>query len=95
MQALPSYNAGIMKKKVQYTVRSVPEDVDKVLREKAVREGCSLNTYLIDTLKSGAGLSNNPPSFHDLDHLSGKLVSDPECEKALEEFDKIDEEMWK
>jgi hypothetical protein len=85
----------MMKKKVQYTVRAVPEEVDKALRDKAVREGCSLNTYLVDTLKNGAGLTDTPPSFHDLDHLAGKWISDPECDKALKEFDKIDEDMWK
>ena len=90
-----SYYAFMMKKKVQYTVRSVPEDVDKALREKAVREGCSLNTYIVDTLKNGTGLSDTPPSFHDLDQLSGKWIKDKECDKALGEFDKIDEEMWK
>lgn len=95
MPALISYNACIMKRKVQYTVRSVPEDVDKELRAKAVREGCSLNTYIVDTLKNGAGLSDTPPSFHDLDHLAGKWIKDPECEKALTEFDRIDEDMWK
>lgn len=94
MQAVTSYNAGIMKKKMQYTVRSVPEDVDKALRERAVREGCSLNTYIVDTLRNGAGLSDTLPSFHDLDHLSGKWIKDDECDRALEEFDKIDKDMW-
>lgn len=82
-------------RKVQYTVRSVPADIDRALREKAVREGCSLNTYIVNTLRAGTGLSDAPPSFHDLDYLSGTWVHDEECNKALAEFDKIDEDMWK
>ena len=95
MHTAHSYYACIVKKKVQYTVRSVPEDVDRALREKAVREGCSLNSYIVDTLRSGAGLSDTPPSFHDLDHLSDKWIEDEECDRALAEFDRIDEDMWK
>ena len=84
-----------MKKKVQYTIRSAPENVDKALREKAVREGCSLNTYIVNTLRSSTGLSDTPPCFHDLDHLSGKWIKDKECDNALEAFDRIDADIWK
>lgn len=76
-------------------MRSIPEDVDKALREKSVREGCSLNNYVIDTLRNGVGLSDSPPVFHDLDYLSGSWIKDDDCEKALDEFNRIDEGIWK
>ncbi|OGV62607.1 MAG: hypothetical protein A2283_13545 [Lentisphaerae bacterium RIFOXYA12_FULL_48_11] len=82
------------KSDIQYTIRAVPEDVDDALRKNSVREGCSLNNYVIDTLRKGAGLSDTQ-LFHDLDFLSGKWIKDEVCENALEEFNRIDEGMWK
>jgi hypothetical protein len=87
-----------MKKKkditIQYTVRAVPLNVDEALRKNCVREGCSLNNYVVETLKKGAGLSDTPVVFHDLDFMAGTWVKDPVCEEALEEFNRIDEGMW-
>lgn len=80
---------------IQYTIRAVPEDVDEALRKNSVREGCSLNNYVVDALRKGAGLSDTPCLFHDLDFLAGTWVKDEVCEKALEEFDRIDEDIWK
>ena len=83
------------KNNIQYTIRAVPEDVDNTLRKNSVREGCSLNNYVIDTLKKGTGMSDTPHLFHDLDSLSGTWVKDEACERTLEEFNHIDEDMWK
>ena len=99
MPAPPSYYACIMKEKkqhgIQYTIRAVPDEVDKALRSNCARENRSLNEYVVDTLKGGVGLSDSPHEFHDLDHLSGCWVRDEACDKALAEFDKVDEDMWK
>lgn len=99
MQALNRYYAGIMKKRketnIQYTVRDVPQNVDEALRKNCLREGCSLNNYVVDILKKGAGLSDKPLLFHDLDFMAGTWVKDQACEQALEEFNRIDEDMWK
>ena len=83
------------KRPVQYTIRAVPEDLDEAVRKHSVREGTSLNSYVVDALRRGVGLSDTPPRFHDLDHLSGSWVKDKACEKALKEFDRIDEDLWK
>ena len=83
------------KEKIQYTIRSVPKDVDEALRKDCIREGCSLNYAVVEALRKGAGVAGEPPIFHDLDFLSGTWVKDEACEKALEEFDRIDEELWR
>ena len=96
MQAVQCLSAGIMRKSnKQYTIRAIPEDLDDSLRRNSVREGCSLNNYVIETLKKGAGLTDAPPVFHDLDFLSGTWIKDDVCERALEEFNRIDEDIWK
>ncbi len=83
------------KKPIQYTIRSVPDEVDAELRKRCVREGESLNQYIISTLKGGVGLSGHSPKHHDLDVLIGTWVEDPECSDALKAFDQIDQDLWK
>ncbi|VGO20121.1 hypothetical protein [Pontiella sulfatireligans] len=81
------------KESIQYTIRSIPSEVNEAVREYAVREGCSLNQAVIETLKKGSGTSDQ--KHHDLDFMAGSWVSDPSCEAALEEFNRIDEDLWK
>lgn len=80
---------------IQYTIRSIPPEVNEAVRAYSVREGCSLNQAVLDALRKGSGASNEPLIHHDLDFMAGTWIKDAMCEKALEEFDRIDEEMWK
>ncbi len=98
MQALYAYHAGIMKtKSLQYTIRNVPDRTDRRLREAAVEYGTSLNSVTLQALNQGLGLSDESVMHlhHDLDDLIGSWVPDSECDKALEEMDRIDPELWK
>ncbi len=69
--------------------------MDEKLREIALREGKSLNAEVLDVLRKGLGLGQEKVRYDDLDDLAGKWVGDPECEKVLDEMDRIDEELWK
>lgn len=83
-------------KQVQYTIRNVPPEVDRVLREQARRAGKSLNAMVRETLKRGAGLGDQPLTHSAFDDLAGKWVPDPGCEEALDAMrELIDEELWK
>lgn len=82
-------------KRIQYTIRDVPPEVDGGLRSLAVREGSSLNETLIRNLSRGLGLAEVPVRFNDLDDLAGTWVEDPEFDKAVEEMHRIDEGLWK
>lgn len=86
-----------MKKKatIQYTIRQVPEEVDAKLRELAVKEECSLNYMVLDTLARAAGASEKPLAFHDLDSLAGSWVDDKAFDRAMEAFEQVDEGLWK
>ena len=79
----------------QYTIRSIPQAVDRTLRARAAQTHQSLNTIVLAALQRGLGLTEDPPEFHDLDDLSGTWVSDPEFDRAMEVFESIDEELWK
>ena len=80
--------------KRQYTIRDVPASVDAALRRKARAEGMSLNAVALEVLEKGLGLEAEPV-FEDLDHLAGSWQEDPAFDRAVAEFEKIDEEMWK
>jgi hypothetical protein len=90
--ALQAYNAYMS---TQYTIRGIPSRLDKKIREIASNEGKSLNETVLEILKSGAGLSENSIKYTDLNYLAGSWVSDPEFDKAIEEMDRIDPELWK
>jgi hypothetical protein len=94
MHAWYSYSACSMKKSIQYTIRSIPERTDRLLRETAAVEGASLNRVALDALAKGLGAGGEAAENHDLDDLAGSWVADPECDRVLEEFGRIDPELW-
>src|SRR6185436_4502330 len=81
---------------VQYTVRNVPRRVDAALRRKAAEEGKSLNEVLRQAVIREAGLAGDERrTYHDLDHLAGTWVEDPDFDAAIAAQDVIDESLWK
>ena len=93
MPAISTYNAGM--KTMQYTIRQVPEQVDRLVRLQAKKERKSLNAVLLEIIKRGIGLKDGPMEYHDLDELAGSWVFDPEFDAAMKTFASIDEELWK
>jgi hypothetical protein len=92
VHASQAYNAYM---NTQYTIRGISSRLDKKIREIASKEGKSLNETVLGILESGAGLSENPIKYKDLDYLAGSWVHDPGFDKAIEEMDRIDPELWK
>ena len=79
----------------QFTVRNVPAHVARALRDKAKSSGKSINSTLVDALSRQAGDEDSEePIFHDLDHLAGKWVEDPDFDEAIADQDRIDESLW-
>jgi hypothetical protein len=93
MPALILYIAGMKTK--QYTIRNVPEPVDRLVRQQAKKTHKSLNAVLLAALERGVGVANEPVEYHDLDELAGSWVADPDFDAAMEAFESIDEELWK
>ena len=83
------------KQSVQYTIRSIPERINRHLRKKAKAEHKSLNQVVIECITRGLGLSGEKVYYHDLDDLAGTWQTDPEFDKVMEEMDRIDPELWK
>jgi len=78
---------------VQYTIRGVPRDVDKVLRRKAKQRGVSLNRLLVEEI-SAAGGGGKPQRLRSLGDLGGVWQDDPEFERILSEQRRIDNSLW-
>ena len=77
---------------VQYTVRSVPEHVDKALRRKAHKERKSLNEVLRSALIREAEGTDLPERVYtDLDALAGSWVDVPGFDEAIQAQDRVDE----
>lgn len=79
----------------QYTIRHVPEHVDRKLREVSAQYGTSMNQTTLEALSRGLGVTQQPAEHHDLDDLIGTWVKDPAFDKAVKSIRRIDPGMWK
>lgn len=95
MQAITEYTACMKKRRAQYTIRDVPQRVDMVLRESAVKDRKSLNEAAIEAMTRGLGIAGEEVRHHDLDDLAGTWVDDPAFDQAIRDMDRIDPELWK
>ena len=79
----------------QYTVRKVPDEVDRVLRETAKAQHKSLNQVAIEALQSAAGVAEDEPvKRRDLTDVVGTWAADPLIDAALEDQRRVDPESW-
>ncbi len=83
-------------KTLQYTVRNIPEHVDRALRRKAGEGGKSLNEVLRDALIREAGVVEpSTPRYTDLDALAGTWIDDPGFDETIRAQDQVDESLWR
>ncbi len=80
---------------MQYTLRNIPEALDQTLRERARSEGKSLNQVAIEALAEGVGLGPGSVRHRELTDIAGTWRDDPEFDRAIEDQDRIDPELWK
>jgi plasmid stability protein len=81
-------------KTVQYTIRGVPDFVDRALRARARKEKKSLNQVALEAIQQALDMDKSKVHT-DLDALIGTWVEDPEFDKIMAEQDQIDEESWR
>jgi plasmid stability protein len=78
----------------QYTVRNVPDGLDRALREWARRRKISLNSAIVDALKRGVGMEEEQEKS-DLDDLIGTWQEDTEFDQGLADQDTIEPDLWR
>ena len=79
---------------VQYTVRNVPREVDRIIRRKAKKAGCSLNEALLEAIRNSAGINAEAQPKRDLSWIAGSWQEDAAFDAILADMRKIDSEMW-
>ena len=79
----------------QYTIRAVPTAIDRALRRRARQDAKSLNTVAIEALARGLEIDARPVEHSDLDPLVGSWQEDPAFDRAVADFERVDEEAWK
>lgn len=79
---------------MQYTIRNVPDVLDKALRRSARERGKSLNEVTVEALARGAGIAEQSLPQRDLRDIAGTWRQDAAFSDALEAQDSIDEELW-
>ena len=93
---MPAYRAYIAcTMSIQHTIRSVPPAVDRALRRRARLTEKSLNAVLIETLARGLELDAKPQEHTDLDALIGTWQEDPAFDRAIADFETVDQEAWR
>src|SRR5438046_1241477 len=95
MPALLDYCVGMKSRRVQYTIRGIPSEVDQALKRKARRAQKSVNELAVAALRREAGVGEEPRRHHDLDALAGTWENDPLAEEALAAQRKVDLELWR
>jgi len=83
-------------RKIQYTIRGVPDHVDNLLRQKARSSGKSLNETALAALLGNCGESDLSTRYHDLDDLCGSWVENAKgFDEAMLDLRRTDPEIWK
>jgi hypothetical protein len=77
---------------VQYTIRGVPSEVDRVLRKKAAQLKISLNQVVIEELTRATIGRTRKADFSD---LVGKWTPDPAFDEIIAAQRQIDWDKWK
>ena len=77
---------------VQYTIRSVPVEVDEALRRKAARRKISLNQIVVEELTAAAIGVQRHADFSD---LVGCWTFDPAFDEIMAAQRRIDWDKWK
>lgn len=81
------------------TVRNLPPEVAKAVKEKARKEKLSLNKAVVRLLEEATGVEKRKQKvvYHDLDRFFGTWTKEEAdaFDEAMREHRQIDPEMWK
>lgn len=80
---------------MQYTIRNIPDFLDAALRRSARERGKSLNEVAIEALTRGAGLGEVRYRQRNVSDIAGSWREDPAFDRAHEEQDTVDPELWR
>jgi plasmid stability protein len=81
------------------TLRGIDEKTAEALKERAQKEGTSVNAVPLRLIRESLGLDKRRRNvvYDDLDHLAGTWSQEEvaEFERNTAVFEKVDEDIWK
>jgi hypothetical protein len=77
---------------IQYTVRGVPNEVDRALRRRAAQRKMSLNQIIVEELTAGTTGARKRADFRD---VAGQWTPDAAFDEIIATQRQIDPEKWK
>lgn len=77
---------------IQYTVRGIPQEVDRALRRKAAQRKLSLNQVIVEELTAGTIGARKRADFRD---VAGQWTPDPAFDEIIATQRQIDPDKWK
>jgi len=81
------------------TLRGIDEKTSEALKERAQKEGTSVNAVTLRLIRESLGIDKRKRNviYRDLDHLAGTWSQEvvAEFERNTAVFEKVDEEIWK
>ena len=78
-----------------YTL-DIPDELGRVIKERAAAEHKNLDAVILDALARGLGVElRKPTKKRDLSDIAGSWLIDPETEAVFEEQRRIDPDLWK
>lgn len=88
------YDAGVKRqaREIQYTVRGIPQEVDRALRRKAAQRRLSLNQIIVEELTAGTMGIRKRADFHD---VVGHWTPDSAFDEIMATQRQIDPDKWK
>lgn len=79
---------------MQYTIRNVPPDLDRALKQRAKRLGKSVNEIALEALAHAVGVSIRRRSLRSMPGAWSRREAE-QFDVFLEEHRAIDVELWK
>lgn len=80
---------------MQYTLRNIPNQYDRLIRQRAKQEGKSLNAVAVEALGRGLGIAGEVVQHTDLDWFLGRGKLEQAVLDAIQEQDVIHPDDWK
>lgn len=62
---------------------------------RRIGRGVSLNEAAVEAIRRGLGVVENEVVYDDLDDLAGTWQQDDEFDRAIEEQDRVDNDIWR
>jgi hypothetical protein len=79
---------------IQYTIRNIPEPVDRVIRKRSKQSGRSFNQTVVDLLSMQTFGTTEIDKDDNFDWLYNKKTLDDSYDEAIKDISKIDKGLW-